>query len=117
MAFRIFSPFLFLANVRTSCDVTADCRLHARPGALNFTIALIKVTKILELEESHAVDEESSGLRDLARNLQKATQHGVKKAVGAGIPNTNWIRKDGGQGHQEAGGCAGGYGMFWRNTC
>jgi hypothetical protein len=61
---------------------------------LNFIIAFIKATKVLELKkESHAAHGESSGLKDLPRNLKNATKHGVKKAVGEGIPNTHWIAK------------------------
>jgi hypothetical protein len=75
-------------------DIIADCRLHAGPGAFEFHHCTHQGYKVLELEKgSHAMDRESSGVKDLTRNLQKATKHGVKKAVGAGIPNTNWIAK------------------------
>ena len=91
-SFDFFLPFWQAFGLPVTSPLIVGC-MHDQE-LLNFTIALIKATKFLELKkESHVVDGKSSGLKDLTRSLQKATEYGVKKAVGTGIPNTNWITK------------------------
>lgn len=61
---------------------------------LNFIAALVKATKVVEMEkEPNAMDEEVSGFKDFTRNLHKATKEGMKKAVVGGIVNDKWIAK------------------------
>jgi hypothetical protein len=64
---------------------------------LNFVAALVKATKVVELEkEPNAMDGafgEFSGFKDFGRNLHKATRDGMKKAVVGGIVNAQWIAK------------------------
>ena len=61
---------------------------------LNFLAALIKVTKVVEMEkESNAMDKEITGLRDFGHSLSKGMKDGMKKAVVGGIVNDQWIAK------------------------
>ena len=61
---------------------------------LNFVAALVKATKIVELEkEPNAMEGEFSGFKDFSRNLHKATRDGMKKAVVGSIVNAQWIAK------------------------
>lgn len=61
---------------------------------LNFIAALIKATKVVEMEkEPNAMDREVTGLRDFGHSLSKGMKDGMKKAVVGGIVNDQWIAK------------------------
>ena len=61
---------------------------------LNFTAALIKATKVVELEQGPSpMDEEHSGIRDFARSLNKGMKEGMKKAVVDSVVHDRWIAK------------------------
>lgn len=61
---------------------------------LNFIAALVKATKVVEMEkESNAMDREVTGLRDFGHSLSKGMKDGMKKAVVGGIVNDQWIAK------------------------
>ena len=61
---------------------------------LNFIAALVKATKVVELEkEPSAMEGEYTGLKDFTRNLNRATRDSMKKAVVGGIVNAQWIAK------------------------
>lgn len=80
------------ANVKMS--------VHARLPAvfdqelLNFIAALVKATKVVELEkEPSAMDQEISGIKDFAQSVRQGMKDGMKKAVVDGIINDRWIAK------------------------
>lgn len=61
---------------------------------LNFIAALVKATKVVEMEkEPSAMDREVSGIKDFSKNLSKGMKDGMKKAVVGGIVNDQWIAK------------------------
>ena len=61
---------------------------------LNFIAALVKATKVVEMEkEPSAMDREVTGIKDLSKNLSKGMKDGMKKAVMGGIVNDQWIAK------------------------
>ena len=61
---------------------------------LNFLAALIKVTKVVEMEKEHnAMDKEITGFRDFGHSLSQGMKDGMKKAVVGGIVNDQWIAK------------------------
>lgn len=61
---------------------------------LNFIAALVKATKVVEMEkESNAMDKEVTGLRDFGHSLSRGMKDGMKKAVVGGIVNDQWIAK------------------------
>ena len=64
------------------------------PELLAFIAALVKATKVVEMEkEPNAMDHELSGIKDLSRALTKGMKDGMKKAVVGGIVNDQWIAK------------------------
>ena len=61
---------------------------------MNFVAALVKATKVVELEkEPNAMEGGFTGFKDFTRNLNQATKDGMKKAVVGGIVNAQWIAK------------------------
>ena len=62
---------------------------------LNFVAALVKATKVVELEQAHSVADEEvgSGVREFAKSLNKNMRDGMKKAMVDGIVNDRWIAK------------------------
>lgn len=61
---------------------------------LNFIAALVKATKVVEMEkEPSAMDREVNGIKDFSKNLSKGMKDGMKKAVVGGIVNDQWIAK------------------------
>ncbi|KAH6680498.1 hypothetical protein B0J14DRAFT_266791 [Halenospora varia] len=80
------------ANVKIS--------VHARLPAcfdqelLDFIAALVKATKVVELEKQPSVmDEEVHGLKDFSRTLKGGMKDGFKKAVVDGVVNDRLIAK------------------------
>lgn len=61
---------------------------------LNFIAALVKATKVVEMEkEPGAMDHEITGIKDFSKSLSKGMKDGMKKAVVGGIVNDQWIAK------------------------
>ncbi|KAK4692760.1 hypothetical protein P7C71_g4508, partial [Lecanoromycetidae sp. Uapishka_2] len=61
---------------------------------LNFIAALVKATKVVEMEkEPSAMDREVSGIKDFSKSLSRGMKDGMKKAVVGGIVNDQWIAK------------------------
>lgn len=61
---------------------------------LNFVAALVKATKVVEMEkEPNALDEEVRGFKDFTRNLHRATKDHMKRVAVDGIVNDKWIAK------------------------
>ena len=61
---------------------------------LNFIAALVKATKVIDLEkEPSSMAEEISGFKDFAKSLNKGMKDGMKKAMVDGIVNDRWIAK------------------------
>ena len=81
--------------------------VHARLPAtfdqelLNFTAALVKATKVVELEKSTEVEkgtepmepDSSNAFRDWAHSVNKGMREGVKKVVAEGMVHDRWIAK------------------------
>jgi hypothetical protein len=81
-------------------EANAKMSVHARLPAvfdqelLNFIAALVKATKVVELEkEPSAMDQEVNGLRDFTKSLKQGMKDSMKKAVVDGIVNDRWIAK------------------------
>ena len=80
------------ANVRMSVHASLPACFDQE--LLNFIAALVKATKVVEMEkEPNAMDEEVSGFKDFTKNLHRATKDSMKKAVVGGIINDKWIAK------------------------
>lgn len=80
------------ANVQMSIHVKLPACLDQE--LLNFIAALVKATKIVEMEkDSDAVETQNKGFKDFARNLNHATKDSFKKAVVGGVVNDKWIAK------------------------
>ena len=61
---------------------------------LNFIAALVKATKVVEMEkEPGAMDGDISGIKDLSKALSKGMKDGMKKAAVGGMVNDRWIAK------------------------
>lgn len=59
---------------------------------LNFIAALVKATKVVEMEkEPNAMDREVNGIKDFSKNLSKGMKDGMKKAVVGGIVNDQCV--------------------------
>ena len=74
--------------------------VHARLPAcfdqelLDFVAALVKATKVVEMEkEPSAMDEEIKGIKDFTKALNKGMKDHMKKAVVGGIVSDRWIAK------------------------
>lgn len=61
---------------------------------LNFVAALVKATKVIELEKGPSpMEEEMSGIKDFAKSLNRTMKDGMKKAMVDGVVNDRWIAK------------------------
>ena len=81
-------------------EVNVKIAVHARLPAcfdqelLNFVAALVKATKVVELErEADVAEHEVSTFKDFAHQLNKGMKDGMKKVVAEGIVNDRWIAK------------------------
>lgn len=83
---------------KDECNVKISA--HARLPAcfdqelLNFIAALVKATKVVELEkEENPMDREVTGVKDFFGNVNKSMKDGMKKAMVDGVVNDRWIAK------------------------
>lgn len=61
---------------------------------LNFIAALVKATKVVELEkEPDALEQKLSGIKEFGQALSKGLRDGVKKTVVDGMVSDKWIAK------------------------
>jgi hypothetical protein len=81
-------------------ETNVKISVHARLPAcfdqelLDFIAALVKATKVVEMEkESSATDEEVHGIKDFSKALNRGLKEGVKRAVVDGVVNDRWIAK------------------------
>ncbi|KAG0648881.1 hypothetical protein D0Z07_4633 [Hyphodiscus hymeniophilus] len=81
-------------------ETNVKISVHARLPAcfdqelLDFVAALVKATKVVEIEKApSAMDEEVHGVAEFAGALKGRVKEGVKKAVVDGIVNDRWIAK------------------------
>jgi len=83
---------------KDECNVKISA--HARLPAcfdqelLNFIAALVKATKVVELEkEENPMDREVTGVKDFFGNVNKSMKDGMKKAMVDGVVSDRWIAK------------------------
>ncbi|KFY24154.1 hypothetical protein V491_02282 [Pseudogymnoascus sp. VKM F-3775] len=83
---------------RDEANVTLSA--HARLPAifdqelLDCIAALVKVTKVIEMESGRSgMENEVSGLKDFTKALNKTAKGGIKKAVVSGVVNDRWIAR------------------------
>ncbi|PBP23530.1 hypothetical protein BUE80_DR005493 [Diplocarpon rosae] len=83
-----------------SDEANVSISVHARLPAcfdqelLDFIAALVKATKVVEMEkESSAMDEEVNGVREFGKALRGGFKEGVKKVVVDGVVNERWVAK------------------------
>ncbi|KAH7342505.1 hypothetical protein BKA65DRAFT_504235 [Rhexocercosporidium sp. MPI-PUGE-AT-0058] len=83
-----------------SDETNVSMSVHARLPAcfdqelLDFTAALVKATKVVEMEkESSVMDEDVTGIKDFGKALKGGLKEGVKRAVVDGVVNERWIAK------------------------
>ncbi|TVY17897.1 hypothetical protein LARI1_G004186 [Lachnellula arida] len=81
-------------------ETNVKMSVHARLPAcfdqelLDFIAALIKATKVVEVEkQASAMDEEVHGIKDFSRALKGGLKEGVKKVVVDGVVNDRWIAR------------------------
>lgn len=81
-------------------ETNVNMAVHARLPAcldqelLDFISALIKASKIVEMEkEPSAMDQEIHGIKEFSNALNRSMRDGMKKAVVGGIVNDRWIAK------------------------
>ncbi|RDW78478.1 hypothetical protein BP5796_06330 [Coleophoma crateriformis] len=81
-------------------EANVKMAIHARLPAcldqelLDFISALIKASKIVEMEkEPNAMDQEIHGIKEFSNALNRSMRDGMKKAVVGGIVNDKWIAK------------------------
>lgn len=81
-------------------ETNVQISVHARLPAcfdqelLDFTAALVKATKVVEMEkESSVMDEEVNGIKEFGKALKGGLKEGVKRAVVDGVVNERWIAK------------------------
>lgn len=80
------------ANVKISAHARLPAVLDQE--LLNFIAALVKATKVVELEkEPSAMDRDFSGFRDFASSLNQGIKDGAKKVMVDGIVNDKLIAK------------------------
>jgi hypothetical protein len=84
----------------TKDEANVKISVHGRLPAvfdqelLSFLAALVKATKVVELEkEPRAMDEEVGGLGDFTSSLSRGMRDGMKRAVVDGVVNDGWIAK------------------------
>ncbi|TVY36190.1 hypothetical protein LOCC1_G006128, partial [Lachnellula occidentalis] len=81
-------------------ETNVKISVHARLPAcfdqelLDFIAALIKATKVVEVEkQASAMDEEVHGIKQFSKALRGGLKEGVKKVVVDGVVNDRWIAK------------------------
>ncbi|KAI9052140.1 hypothetical protein LZ554_003502 [Drepanopeziza brunnea f. sp. 'monogermtubi'] len=81
-------------------ETNVSMSVHARLPAcfdqelLDFAAALVKATKVVEMEkEPGAMDEEVKGIMEFGRALKGGMKEGVKRAVVDGVVNEKWVAK------------------------
>jgi hypothetical protein len=80
------------ANVRISAHVQLPACFSQ--DLLNFIAALVKATKVVELEkEPGAMEEKLSGIKEFGHALSKSMKDSVKKTVVDGVISDKWIAK------------------------
>ncbi|WVR09273.1 hypothetical protein IAU60_006338 [Kwoniella sp. DSM 27419] len=80
------------ANVRLSAHVQLPACFSQE--LLNFIAALVKATKVVEMEkEPGAMESKLSGLKDFGQALSKSMKDGMKKTVVDGVISDKWIAK------------------------
>ncbi|WWC71785.1 uncharacterized protein I206_105744 [Kwoniella pini CBS 10737] len=80
----------------TNVKISAHVQLPAcfSQDLLNFIAALVKATKVVELEkEPGAMEAKMSGIKEFGHALSKGMKDSVKKTVVDGIVNDKWIAK------------------------
>lgn len=80
----------------TNVSISVHARLPAclDQSLLDFTAALVKATKVVEIEkQSSAMDEEVKGIKEFGKALKGGFKEGVKKVVVDGVVNERWIAK------------------------
>ncbi|KAK0125673.1 hypothetical protein ONS95_000324 [Cadophora gregata] len=83
-----------------SDETNVSISVHARLPAcfdqelLDFTAALVKATKVVEMEkESSVMNDEVAGIKDFGKALKGGLKEGMKRAVVDGVVNERWIAK------------------------
>ncbi|KAK4687559.1 hypothetical protein P7C73_g2569, partial [Tremellales sp. Uapishka_1] len=80
------------ANVRISAHLQLPACFSQE--LLNFIAALVKATKVVELEKEPGVMEQKlSGIKEFSHALSKGVKDGMKKTVVDGIISDRWIAK------------------------
>ena len=80
----------------TSVEISAHAHLPClfSQDLLDFTSAIVKASKIVEMEkEPDALEEEIHGLKDLSHALSKSMKAGMKRTVVDGMVSDRWIAK------------------------
>lgn len=78
-------------NVRISAHVQLPACFSQE--LLNFIAALVKATKVVELEKEPGAMEGVSGIKEFGHALSKGMKDSMKKTVVDGIVNDKWIAK------------------------
>ncbi|WVQ92962.1 hypothetical protein IAU59_000024 [Kwoniella sp. CBS 9459] len=80
------------ANVKISAHVQLPVQFSQE--LLNFIAALVKATKVVEMEkEPGAMEAKMSGFKEFGQALSKGMKDSMKKTVVDGIVNDKWIAK------------------------
>ena len=80
------------ANVKISAHASFPACFDQE--LLDFIAALVKATKVVEMEkQDDPMEEEVHGFKDFSKALNKSMKDGVKKAVVDGVVNDRWIAK------------------------
>lgn len=80
----------------TNVKISVHARLPAcfNQELLNFISALVKATKVVELEkEPNAMDQEVHGFKEFTKSLNQGMKDGMKKAMVDGVINDRFIAK------------------------
>jgi hypothetical protein len=80
------------ANVKISAHVQLPACFSQE--LLNFIAALVKATKVVELEkEPGALESKLSGIKEFSQAISKSVKDGMKKTVVDGVISDKWIAK------------------------
>lgn len=75
--------------------ISAHVRLPAcfSQDLLNFIAALVKASKVVEMEKESEIETKISGIKEFGQALSKGMKDGMKKTVVDGIISDKWIAK------------------------
>lgn len=79
------------ANVKISAHVQLPACFSQE--LLNFIAALVKASKVVEMEKESEVETKISGLKEFGHSLSKGMKDGMRKTVVDGIISDKWIAK------------------------